>query len=56
MEKKILGQPENFSILQFCQNVDFFSDKTIHKTLQRKPIKDFFLYTIYQNYTLALKP
>ena len=38
------------------------SDKTIHttfrihKTLLTKPIRDFlFCFTIYQNYTLALK-
>ena len=51
------GIPKSLILCNFLQMV---SDKIIHKafrthtTLWTKPIREFFIFTIYQNYTLAL--
>ena len=56
---KFRGHPENVSFLQFPQNIDG-SDKMIYRALElmllykQNSLENFFIFYIYQNYTLAL--
>ena len=52
------GHPENFSFMQFSQKIDGFRHKDSqgfqNSYNSLKPISEMFIFTIYQNYTLAL--
>ena len=55
------GHPDNISFMQFSTKIDGFEQK-IHRALrthvynsyEQYPLEKFFIFTIYQNYTLAL--
>ena len=48
--------------MQFSQKIDEFQTKTVTGLLElvqlykQNPLEKFFIFTIYQNYTLALMP
>ena len=52
---------QNFSFMQFSQKIDGFRQKIFTGLLEpiqlckQTPLDKFFIFTIYQNYTLALK-
>ena len=54
------GHPQNVSFMQFSQKIYGFRQKKITGLLEliqlykQSPLEKFFLFTIYQNYTLAL--
>ena len=43
------GYPENVSFMQFSQYIHSF-----RQLYKQNPLEKFFIFTIYQNYTLAL--
>ena len=52
--------PENFSFMQFSQNIDGFRQNNsqgfieLTQLYKQNPLEKIFIFTIYQNYTLAL--
>ena len=55
------GHPDNVSIMQFSTKIDGFEQKdsqgfeNSYNSYEQYPLEKFFIFTIYQNYTLALK-
>ena len=54
------GHPDNVSFMQFSTKIDGFEQKdsqgfeTSYNSYEQYPLEKFFIFTIYQNYTLAL--
>ena len=54
------GHPDNVSFMQFSTKIDGFEQKdsqsfeNSYNSYQQYPLEKFFIFTIYQNYTLAL--
>ena len=55
------GHPDNISFMQFSTKMDGFEQKdsqgfeNSYNSYEQYPLEKFFIFTIYQNYTLALK-
>ena len=55
------GHPDNVSFMQFSTKIDGFEQKdsqgfeNSYKSYEQYPIEKIFIFTIYQNYTLALR-
>ena len=55
------GHPDNISFIQFSTKIDGFEQKdsqgfeNSYNSYEQYPLEKFFIFTIYQNYTLALK-
>ena len=55
------GHPDNISFMQFSTKIDGFEQKdsqgfeNSYNSYEQYPLENFFIFTIYQNYTLALK-
>ena len=55
-----LGHPDNISFMQFSTKIDGFEQKdsqgieNSYNYYEQYPLEKFFIFTIYQNYTLAL--
>ena len=56
------GHPDNISFMQFSTKIDGFEQKdsqgfeNSYNSYEQYPLEKFFIFTIYQNYTLALNP
>ena len=55
------GHPDNVSFMQFSTKIDGFEQKDSqgfesYNSYEQYPLEKFFIFTIYQNYTLALRP
>ena len=56
------GHPDNISFMQFSTKIDGFEQKdsqgfeNSYNSYEQYPLEKFLIFTIYQNYTLALKP
>ena len=54
------GHPDNISFMQFSTKIDGFEQKDSQgfenscNSYEQYPLEKFFIFTIYQNYTLAL--
>ena len=54
------GHPGNISFMQFSTKIDGFEQKdsqgceNSYNSYEQYPLEKFFIFTIYQNYTLAL--
>ena len=50
------GHPDNVSFMQFSTKLDGFEQKDSQgfENYEQYPLEKFFIFTIYQNYTLAL--
>ena len=54
------GHPDNISFMQFSTKIDGFEPKdsqgfeNSYNSYEQYPLDKFFIFTIYQNYTLAL--
>ena len=54
------GHPDNIIFMQFSTKIDGFKQKNSqgfensYKSYEQYPLEKFFIFTIYQNYTLAL--
>ena len=54
------GHPDNISFMQFSTKNDGFEQKdsqgfeNSYNSYEQYPLEKFFIFTIYQNYTLAL--
>ena len=54
------GHPDNVSFIQFSTKIDGFEQKdsqgfeNSYNSYEQYPLEKFFIFTIYQNYTLAL--
>ena len=54
------GHPDNISCMQFSTKIDGFEQKdsqgfeNSYNSYEQYPLEKFFIFTIYQNYTLAL--
>ena len=54
------GHPDNISFMQFSMKLDGFEQKdsqgfeNSYNSYEQYPLEKFFIFTIYQNYTLAL--
>ena len=54
------GHPDNVSFMQFSTKIDGFEQKdsqgfeNSYNSHEQYPLDKFFIFTIYQNYTLAL--
>ena len=54
------GHPDNVSFMQFSTKIDGFEQKdsqgveNSYNSYEQYPLENFFIFTIYQNYTLAL--
>ena len=54
------GHPDNVSFMQFSTKIDGFEQKdsqgfeNSYNSYEQCPLEKFFIFTIYQNYTLAL--
>ena len=54
------GHPDNVSFMQFSTKIDGFEQKdsqgfeNSYSSYEQYPLENFFIFTIYQNYTLAL--
>ena len=54
------GHPDNNSFMQFSMKIDGFEQKdsqgfiNSYNSYEQYPLEKFFIFTIYQNYTLAL--
>ena len=54
------GHPDNISFMQFSKKIDGFEQKdsqgfeNSYNSYEQYPLEKFFIFTIYQNYTLAL--
>ena len=55
------GIPDNNSFMQFSTKIDGFEQKdsqgieNSYNSYEQYPLEKFFIFTIYQNYTLAFK-
>ena len=55
------GHPDNISFMQFSMKIDGFEQKdsqgfeNSYNSYEQYPLEKFFIFTIYQNYTLALR-
>ena len=55
------GHPDNIIFIQFSTKIDGFEQKdsqgfeNSYNSYEQYPLEKFFIFTIYQNYTLALK-
>ena len=55
------GHPDNVRFMQFSTKIDGFEQKdsqgfeNSYNSYEQYPLEKFFIFTIYQNYTLALK-
>ena len=55
------GHPDNVSFMQFSTKINGFEQKdsrgfeNSYNSYEQYPLEKFFIFTIYQNYTLALK-
>ena len=55
------GHPDNVSFMQFSTKIDCFEQKdsqgfeNSYNSYEQYPLEKFFIFTIYQNYTLALR-
>ena len=55
------GHPDNISFIQFSTKIDGFEQKdsqgfeNSYNSYEQYPLEKFFIFTIYKNYTLALK-
>ena len=55
------GHPDNVSFMQFSTKIDGFEQKdsqgfeNSYNSYEQYPLEKFFMFTIYQNYTLALR-
>ena len=55
------GHPDNISFMQFSTKIDGFEQKdsqgfeNSYNSYEQNPLEKFFIFTIYQNYTLALR-
>ena len=55
------GHPDNISFMQFSTKSDGFEQKdsqgfeNSYNSYEQYPLQNFFKFTIYQNYTLALR-
>ena len=53
------GHPDNVSFMQFSTKIDGFKQKdsqgfeNSYNSYEQYPLEKFFIFTIYQNYTLA---
>ena len=53
------GHPDNVSFMQFSRKIDGFEQKDSqgfehsYNSYEQYPLEKFFIFTIYQNYTLA---
>ena len=56
------GHPDNISFMQFSTKIDGFEQKdsqgfeNSYNSYEQYPLEKFLIFTIYQNYTLALNP
>ena len=56
------GHSDNISFMQFSTKIDGFEQKdsqgfeNSYNSYEQYPLEKFFIFTIYQNYTLALRP
>ena len=54
------GHPDNISFMQFSTKIDGFEQKdsqgfeNSYNSYEQYPLEKIFIFTIYQNYTLAL--
>ena len=54
------GHPDNISFMQFSTKIDGFKQndsqgfENSYNSYEQYPLENFFIFTIYQNYTLAL--
>ena len=54
------GHPDNISFMPFSTKIDGFEQKdsqgfeNSYNSYEQYPLEKFFIFTIYQNYTLAL--
>ena len=54
------GHPDNISFMQFSTKIDGFEQEysqgfeNSYNSYEQYPLEKFFIFTIYQNYTLAL--
>ena len=48
------GHPDNISFMQFSTKIDGFEQKDSYNSYEQYPLEKFLIFTIYQNYTLAL--
>ena len=54
------GHPDNIIFMQFSTKIDGFEQKdsqgfeNSYNSYEQYPLEKFFIFTIYQNYTLAL--
>ena len=54
------GHPDNISFMQFSTKIDGFEQKdsqgfeNSYNSYEQYPLEKFLIFTIYQNYTLAL--
>ena len=54
------GHPDNISFMQFSMKIDGFEQKdsqgfeNSYNSYEQYPLENFLIFTIYQNYTLAL--
>ena len=54
------GHPDNISFMQFSTKIDGFEQKdsqgfeNSYNSCEQYPLEKFLIFTIYQNYTLAL--
>ena len=54
------GHPDNVSFMQFSTKIDGFEQKdsqgfeNSYNSYEQYPLEKFFIFTIYQNYALAL--
>ena len=57
---ELSGNPDNISFMQFSTKIDGFEQKdsqgfeNSYNSYEQYPLEKFFIFTIYQNYTLAL--
>ena len=55
------GHPDNVSFMQFSTKIDGFEQKDLqgfensYNSYEQYPLENILIFTIYQNYTLALK-
>ena len=55
------GHPDNISFMQFSTKMNGFEQKdsqgfeNSYNSYEQYPLEKFFIFTIYQNYTLALR-
>ena len=58
--REIYIYPDNVSFMQFSTKIDGFEQKdsqgfeNSYNSYEQYPLEKFFIFTIYQNYTLAL--